>query len=83
MGKREVTVYTCDGCGAQSTVPRDTPAAGFKTIQLGATSTDSGQKLLCTICYGAVEWVAKFQRITHPPRAYRSGRTYSLRKDES
>lgn len=83
MSIREMTVYTCDGCGAQSTLSREEPVRGFKTIQLGVTVGDSGLKLLCTICYGAVEWVAKFQRITNPPRVYRSGGRFSLRKGTS
>lgn len=79
MGKREVNIYTCDGCGARSTLDREEPVRGFKTIQIGVSPGDSGQKLLCTICYAAVEWVAKFQRITQPPRVYRVDGRYSLR----
>ena len=79
MGKREVTIYTCDGCRAQSTLPRDEVPRGFTRIRLA-----QDDKWLCTICYGAVEWVVKFQNIIVPPKVFKSGTArYSLRKDAS
>ena len=78
MGKRDVTIYTCDGCRAQSTLPRDSTPRGFTRIRLA-----QDDKWLCTVCYGAVEWVVKFQNITVPPKVFKSGPArYSLRKGE-
>ncbi|GAA1149510.1 hypothetical protein MOX01_22700 [Microbacterium oxydans] len=74
MGKRDMTVYTCDGCGATATVRPDEKPPGFKTITINRRD-----RWLCTICFGAVEWVARFQRITHPPRVYCSEGKFSLR----
>jgi hypothetical protein len=76
MGKRDVTIYTCDGCFASSTLGRDERPRGFTQIRIA--NLDS--KWLCTVCYGAVEWVAKFQRVTVPPKVFKSNGRYSLRK---
>lgn len=80
MGKREVTIYTCDGCYASSTVPRNENAPGFTRITL----PQAREHWLCPICFGAVEWVIRFQHITRPPRVYRNAKSrYGLRKEES
>jgi len=77
MGIREVKVYTCDGCGAQATLDRNTTARGWHTVQLDGRSVRS---VLCSICYGAVEWVVKFQEITKPPKVHKGhDGKYSLR----
>lgn len=76
MGVREVTIYTCDGCKASATLGRDETARGFTRIVLSG----GREAWLCTICYGAVEWVARFQGITVPPRVYGTGLKASLRK---
>jgi len=39
MGKRDVTIYTCDGCNAQSTVPKGETVLGFTRVAL---HTDRG-----------------------------------------
>lgn len=82
MGVQEVTIYTCDGCGATATLKRGTSARGWHTIKLDAVLAGIGGKVLCSVCYGAVEWVTKFQGITTPPKVYksRSGKQW-LRKD--
>ncbi|MFJ4166306.1 hypothetical protein ACIPY5_12185 [Microbacterium sp. NPDC089698] len=77
MSKREVTIYTCDGCRAQQTFDRHETARGFSRVLLPA-----GEVWLCTVCYGAVEWVAKFQRITIPPKVFKHDRGYGLRKEK-
>ena len=79
MGIRDVRIYTCDGCGATATLDRSVTARGWHLIRLNPNK--SGERLLCTICYGAVEWVAKFQGITVPPKAHKGpdGR-YRLRQ---
>lgn len=75
MGKREVTIYTCDGCKASSTLPRNETPRGYSRVVL-----KFGEVWLCTICYGAVEWVARFQGITVPPKVYGQGIRSTLRK---
>ena len=75
MGKREVTIYTCDGCGATSTLPREETPRGYTRVQLAHDTV-----WLCTVCYGAVEWVAKFQGVTVPPKVYGTGVKATLRK---
>lgn len=81
MGIREVKIYTCDGCKATATLDRNTQARGWHNVKVGAMRGDIGTKLLCTVCYAAVEWVVKFQGITVPPKAFKGvdGR-YRLRK---
>ena len=80
MGKRDVTIYTCDGCNAQSTVPKGETVLGFTRVAL---HTDRGGDMwLCTVCYGAVEWVMKFQRVTLPPKVFEHDGRYSLRKEK-
>lgn len=76
MPIREVKIYTCDGCRATATLDWSDRARGWHNVAL----TDK-TFLLCTVCYGAVEWVVKFQGITVPPKAHKGpdGR-YSLRK---
>jgi hypothetical protein len=75
MGRREVTIYTCDGCRAQSTLGRDETPRGYSEVALR-----NGTAWLCTVCYGAVEWVARFQGVTVPPTIYGEGTSASLRK---
>lgn len=75
MGRREVVIYTCDGCRASSTVGREETPRGYTRVEL-----KDRQAWLCTICYGAVEWVARFQGITCPPKVYGKGVSASLRK---
>lgn len=75
MGRREVVIYTCDGCHASTTYGRTETARGFTKVGLAR-----GDAWLCTICYGAVEWVARFQRITAPPKVYGTGTKATLRK---
>jgi hypothetical protein len=75
MGRRDVTIYTCDGCKASSTLRRDETPRGFTRIQIKA-----GDAWLCTVCYGAVEWIVRFQGITVPPRIYGDGLSATLRK---
>lgn len=77
MGRREVTIYTCDGCSAQQTFGRTETARGFSRVLL-----PGAEVFLCTVCYGAVEWVAKFQRITVPPKVFKHDGRYSLRKEK-
>lgn len=77
MGRREVTIYTCDGCRASSTVDRNEPVVGFTRVVM-----KDRHVWLCTVCYGAVEWVARFQGITVPPKVYGSGRMARLRPGE-
>jgi hypothetical protein len=79
MGKRDVTVYTCDGCHASTTVGREERAVGFSKLFF----PNSKDYWLCTVCYGAVEWVARFQNITRPPSVYKNARGYGLRKEAS
>ena len=74
MGKREVTIYTCDGCKASSTLPRIETPRGYKRVSLSGS-----EAWLCTICYGAVEWVVRFQGITIPPKVYGHGARGTLR----
>lgn len=75
MGRREVVIYTCDGCRASSTLlPQETPR-GYSRVELASTTA-----WLCTVCYGAVEWVARFQGVTVPPTIYGSGVRATLRK---
>ncbi len=78
MGIREVSIYTCDGCGATATLDKNTRARGWHTIKVDGSRVE---RLVCTICYGAVEWVIKFQGITVPPKAHKGpdGR-YRLRQ---
>lgn len=79
MGVREVKIYTCDGCGATATLDRNTVARGWHTIKLDKNLRD--ERVLCTVCYGAVEWVVKFQGITVPPKAHKGpDNRYRLRK---
>ncbi|QZD98644.1 hypothetical protein SEA_JEMERALD_56 [Microbacterium phage Jemerald] len=79
MGIREVKIYTCDGCKATATLDRSTQARGWHTISLGGGPLD--KRVLCTVCYGAVEWVAKFQGITRPPKVYQGpDNRFRLRK---
>lgn len=75
MGRREVTIYTCDGCKASSTLDRHETPRGFSRVVL-----KSGDVWLCTVCYGAVEWVARFQGITVPPKIHGTGAQATLRK---
>lgn len=79
MGRREVTIYSCDGCGTRSTIGRTETPRGYKRVGL-----PKGEVWLCTVCYGAVEWVARFQGITRPPQAHKhqDGR-YRLRREQS
>jgi len=77
MGKREVTVYTCDGCYARLTVGRNETPRGIHRLVFNQKAA-----WLCTTCYGAVEWVVKFQNITHPPKVFKNSRGYGLRKEE-
>lgn len=72
-----MSVYTCDGCGASSTVRPEEKPVGFRTVTLTGR-----EHWLCTICYRAVEWVVWFQRLTHPPRVYRADGKYSLRSKQ-
>jgi hypothetical protein len=74
VGKRDVTIYTCDGCKASGTVGRNEKPVGFSRIIL-----TRGDVWLCSICYGAVEWITRFQGITIPPRIYGTGADASLR----
>lgn len=76
MGKHEVTIYTCDGCHAQTTLPRHETPRGFTRIRLAQED-----KWLCTDCYRAVEWVVKFQGRTPPPEILQE-RAARRRKDE-
>ena len=76
MGRREVTIYTCDGCKASSTIPRDETPRGFTRVRL-----NTAEVWLCTVCYGAVEWVARFQGVTVPPKVYGLGFRATLRKE--
>lgn len=78
MGRRDVTIYTCDGCKASSTVQHGEAARGFTRVQLAHSTV-----WLCTVCYGAVEWVARFQGITVPPPVYGVGTKATLRKPPS
>lgn len=75
MGRREVIIYTCDGCRASSTLGREEIVRGYTRVVLAHHTV-----WLCTVCYGAVEWVARFQGITVPPTVYGSGVATSLRK---
>lgn len=75
MGRRDVTVYTCDGCRYVSTVNRGDTAPGFHLVRLPEHDV-----WLCTVCYGAVEWVTRFQGITVPPRVYGIGVKATLRR---
>lgn len=79
MGKKDVTIYACDGCKATSTLAPGQAPRGFSNI----TMPGDRDYWLCTTCYGAVEWVVRFQRITHPPRVHKHGGRYGLRKVES
>lgn len=74
MGKREVTIYTCDGCKASSTLPRHEAPRGYSRVVL-----KSNEAWLCTVCYSAVEWVVRFQGITVPPRICGTGTRATLR----
>ncbi|WNN95257.1 hypothetical protein SEA_TINYMAN4_56 [Microbacterium phage Tinyman4] len=78
MPIREVKIYTCDGCGATATLDRNATARGWHTVKLDGRSA---QSVLCSVCYGAVEWVTRFQGITVPPKAHKGpdGR-YRLRQ---
>lgn len=79
MGTREVTVYTCDGCRASSTVGRDEIAPGFATVSLNGRAP----VWLCGVCFAAVDWVTRFQEITAPPIVYGDGVRATLRKPVS
>jgi hypothetical protein len=74
MGRRDVTIYTCDGCKATSTIAHGEAARGYTRVVLREQTV-----WLCGICYGAVEWVARFQGITVPPTVYGSGVSATLR----
>lgn len=76
MGSRDVTVFTCDGCRASSSVPFGKTSPGFRQVKLG----DRDPYWLCSVCYSAVEWVARFQGIAIPPRVYRDRSGFRLRK---
>lgn len=77
MSKRDVTIYTCDGCYASSTIKRGENTTAFSTV------THNGKDyLLCTLCAGAVSWVVRFQGITRPPHVYKTDGKYGLRKKE-
>ncbi len=76
MGRREVSVYTCDGCRASATVYLGQSAAEFHWVTLG----DRDPYWLCSVCYSAVEWVVRFQGITIPPKVYRDRSGFGLRK---
>lgn len=80
MAKREVTIYTCDGCSAQSTIDRDENTTAFSTV-----THNNKNYLLCTICSGAISWVTRLQGITRPPRVYKAtnGRYGLRRRDDS
>lgn len=76
MGKREVVMYICDGCKTSTTAGPGETVRGFTRIILAGNR----EAWLCTVCYGAVEWVAKFQGITCPPKVYGPGTSARLRK---
>lgn len=75
MGKREVAIYTCDGCKRSSTLGLTDTPRGYTRVVLAF-----GEVWLCTVCYGAVEWVARFQGLTIPPTIYGTGVSASLRE---
>jgi hypothetical protein len=78
MGRREVVIYTCDGCHASSTVGRDESAQGFHRILFPGGS----EKWLCTVCYGAVDWVCRFQGITRAPKVHVHNGRHTLRRQQ-
>ena len=78
MGRRDVTVYTCDGCKVSATVRRTQPAGGFHRIVL-----KDQDRWVCSVCYAAVEWVVQFQGVMMPPKVYGSGSRWSLRPGEA
>jgi len=75
MGRREVTIYTCDGCRTSSTMGRDDKPYSYTSVELGP-----GVVWLCNVCYTAVQWVARYQGILPPPTIYGEGRDAGLRK---
>lgn len=75
MAKREVTIYTCDGCYAQSTINRGEKTSAFSTV-----THNERDYLLCALCSGAVAWVTRFQGITRPPHVYKANGRYGLRR---
>ena len=76
MGRKDVTVYTCDGCKASSTVERGDAAPGFRRL-----TTPRGEVWLCAVCWAAVDWVIRFQGITIPSKVYKANGRYRLRKE--
>lgn len=79
MPIREVKIYTCDGCRATATLDRNATARGWHTVKMDKNLRE--ERVLCSVCYSAVEWVVKFQGITVPPKAHKGpdGR-YRLRQ---
>ena len=75
MGARNVTIYTCDGRKVTKVLAVSEIARGFSEVTL-----KHGTFLLCTVCYAAVDWVARFQGITVPPTIHGEGTHATLRK---
>lgn len=75
MGRREVVIYTCDGCKVSSELSRTETPRSYSRVSL-----KTGEVWLCTICYAAVDWVARFQGITVPPTIHGEGTHATLRK---